>query len=907
MILVLVLLSPLSVLLGSATVVDENTKIIRGSFDLESDTLFFSRPNFDSKVRSVLNKASGNSIDPDHLVLSSSDKSDDLSIMKYVQKYKGLNIHSSRIIVGIKDGKVVTLKSNYYPEKDIDTEPTLGKEDIIKIIENDTGFQLIRGGYSSENGTTIENILLEIYPESTGTEIKYHIAYNVELGFNIYPPSKWVYIIDANNGEILEKYNKVVFSTLSGHVTGRIYPDHPDQSLVVRNFRNETLYEFTDHLSNIFRSGKNDSLDNYIFTKNPINITNVSSATLEFKTKFFMENEHDFGYVVLSTDGINYSNFEEYTGIKGDWSTIKIDLSSFIGQQLWIGFRYITDNTNSDNGWYIDDITVITNNGSIFKDFADNFTNWNENGFSVIQQEVTSEQKLGKTGADGFYSLSGLQDSFTLSTGLAGEFVDVINETRVDANHYAIITTPSTHDIDWGNDDTSYKKERSNVFYHINLVHDFFTRGSPFNINAMNYLTHAYVQYPGTCNAFSDGTNIYFSGAGGGCESASLFSDIIYHEYTHNVIDHMYTNHAPVLPYRVESGALNEGLADYFASSINGNPCIAEGLDGDCLRYMNNTYRFPEDITGQTHNDGIIVSGSSWDLREMLGSDISDSLVINALKLEPFNFSEYLDDIIVADDNNANLEDGTPHLFEICTAFFKNHGVFSSYCSMYYRSQLTVNLLKNPGFESESANWTEYSNGGSLIIKKNPMGTYSGNWLAYMGDYNNLDQYIFQDITIPSGIEKAYVQFWYWIRSKEPTEGSANDIMKIEIRKPDDDTLLKSLGTLSNLNKSNGYSISEQYDLSEFKNETIRLKLTTTTGPFETTAFLVDDIALMVVYDKIDILAYYRRLGSDPDRVETTDLIKAMDDSSSKTAPSGFARPITIPELSALINEWVMT
>ncbi|HMB44199.1 MAG TPA: SdrD B-like domain-containing protein, partial [Candidatus Methanoperedens sp.] len=851
---------------------EQYTRIIRGRFDIESD----SQQNFDSKIQSILSNASGNNIDPDHLVLSSSyltDKSDDLSIMKYVQKFKGLNIHSSRIIVGIKNGKVVTLKSNYYPEKDIDTETTLSKEDIIEIIEKDIGFQLIKGGlrphetfsfeeleanksafvrkkFNLENRTTVEDILLVIYPEPTRTEIKYHLTYKVELGLSISPPSKWVYFIDANNGEILEKYNKVVFNILSGHVTGRIYPEYPNQSIVVRNFWNETLYDFTDHLSNIFWSGKNDNLDNYIFTKNPISITNVSSATLEFKSKFLMENEHSFGYVVLSTDGRNYSNFEEYTGTKADWSTIKIDISSFIGQQIWIGFRYITDNINSDNGWYIDDIAVITNNGSIFKDSADNFTNWNEKGFSVIKQEVKSNQELGKTGADGFYSLSGLQDSFTLSTGLAGEFVDVFNENGVDAKHYAIITTPSTHDIDWGNDDTSYRKEQSNVFYHINLAHDFFTKGSPFDIYAMNYQTHSYVQFPSTCGAFSDGINIYLSGAGGGCEAASLFSDIIYHEYTHNVIDHVYTIHAPALPYRVESGALNEGLADYFASTINGNHCIAEGLDGDCVRNLNNTYRFPEDVAGETHNDGKIISGSLWDLRKMLGPDISDSLVINSMKLEPFNFSEYLDDIIVADDNNANLEDGTPHLFEICTAFFKNHGIFSPYCSMYYRVPLKVNLLKNPGFESESANWTEYSNTGP-IIKKYPMGTYSGKWLAYMGNNNNVHQYIFQDLTIPSGIERAYVQFWYWIMSTETTEDSANDTMRIEIMRPDDDKLLKSLGNLSNLNKSPGYRISEQYDISEFKNKTIRLKLTTTTDPFAPTAFLVDNIALMVVYDTI--------------------------------------------------------
>jgi hypothetical protein len=54
----------------------------------------------------------------------------------------------------------------------------------------------------------------------------------------------------------------------------------------------------------------------------------------------------------------------------------------------------------------------------------------------------------------------------------------------------------------------------------------------------------------------------------------------------------------------------------------------------------------------------------------------------------------------------------------------------------------------------------------------------------------------------------------------------------------------------------------------------------------------------------LDILAYYRSLGSDPYRVETTDLLKAMDDWRSGTAPVGFARPITKQELLALTKEW---
>jgi hypothetical protein len=54
----------------------------------------------------------------------------------------------------------------------------------------------------------------------------------------------------------------------------------------------------------------------------------------------------------------------------------------------------------------------------------------------------------------------------------------------------------------------------------------------------------------------------------------------------------------------------------------------------------------------------------------------------------------------------------------------------------------------------------------------------------------------------------------------------------------------------------------------------------------------------------LGINEYYRKLGSNPDRIETRDLLKAMDDWRSGKVPVGFARPITIKELSALIDEW---
>jgi hypothetical protein len=53
-----------------------------------------------------------------------------------------------------------------------------------------------------------------------------------------------------------------------------------------------------------------------------------------------------------------------------------------------------------------------------------------------------------------------------------------------------------------------------------------------------------------------------------------------------------------------------------------------------------------------------------------------------------------------------------------------------------------------------------------------------------------------------------------------------------------------------------------------------------------------------------DILAYYRNLGNDPYYVETTDLLKAVDDWSKDVAPQGFNSPITTQQLLALKEEW---
>ena len=153
-----------------------------------------------------------------------------------------------------------------------------------------------------------------------------------------------------------------------------------------------------------------------------------------------------------------------------------------------------------------------------------------------------------------------------------------------------------------------------------------------------------------------------------------------------------------------------------------------------------------------------------------------------------------------------------------------------------------TNLLKNPGFESGSdGNWTEHWE----IIWQNTQMSHGGNWLAWLAGYNYADDYIYQDVSIPSSSTQAYVQFWYRIETEE-WENVAYDMMAVQVRRPSDNALLTTLATLSNLNKSTGWVQSAQYDVSSFKGQTIRLGFYTATDSNLITNFFVDDTTLMV-------------------------------------------------------------
>ena len=221
-----------------------------------------------------------------------------------------------------------------------------------------------------------------------------------------------------------------------------------------------------------------------------------------------------------------------------------------------------------------------------------------------------------------------------------------------------------------------------NAYYHVNVVHDFMKKYMP-TFTQMDYPLQTNVDVTGSCNAYytsANGGSINFYAAGGGCNSFALCGDIIYHEYGHAISGKFYGG--------MNNGALNEGNSDVWGMGITNNPVLGIGMNSNpgsfIRRYDQSPKVFPKDIKGEVHADGEIIAGAWWDVRLNLNSlDTMTQLFTKTYYDKPDGpngtegdvYHQVLISALINDDNDANLNNGTPHFSQIVAAFAK-HGIY---------------------------------------------------------------------------------------------------------------------------------------------------------------------------------------------------------------------------------------
>jgi Zn-dependent metalloprotease len=140
-------------------------------------------------------------------------------------------------------------------------------------------------------------------------------------------------------------------------------------------------------------------------------------------------------------------------------------------------------------------------------------------------------------------------------------------------------------------------------------------------------------------NSFYSPSSTEISLGLGGVDDAED-AEVILHEYGHSIQDNQVTNFGSSL----EAGSMGEGFGDYWGASVGAqfsggfqDLCLAEwdatsysSTNPPCLRRLDSTKHYPEDVAGQVHADGEIWSAALWQIREAIGAANADRVVLES-------------------------------------------------------------------------------------------------------------------------------------------------------------------------------------------------------------------------------------------------------------------------------------
>jgi len=146
-------------------------------------------------------------------------------------------------------------------------------------------------------------------------------------------------------------------------------------------------------------------------------------------------------------------------------------------------------------------------------------------------------------------------------------------------------------------------------------------------------------------------------------------------------------------------------------------------------------------------------------------------------------------------------------------------------------------LFGNKGFESGNVTWVATA---GVITNSTGQTPRTGSWYAWLDGYGTSHtDTLYQQITIPSTVTSATLSFWLKINTAETTTTTPFDTLNVQVRNTSN-TVLSTLATYSNLNKTTGY-VQKTFDVTSFKGQTIRIYFLGVEDSSLQTSFVIDD------------------------------------------------------------------
>jgi immune inhibitor A len=218
------------------------------------------------------------------------------------------------------------------------------------------------------------------------------------------PGSNWLSGATVHADEVTKKGTEVLLDQANSKGTNNdaVRVDLPNKVRVINEPASGSLE---------YHGGNGDEADHQMVTD--LDLTNASSATLDFDAWYKIEEDWDFAMVQVSTDeGATWTslstsntkstlvedgypeikeNLPGYTGSSNGWIHETVDLSAYAGQKIQLQFRYMTDWGTNLEGFFVDNVKVTADGSELVNDGAEGESAFEMHGFNKHEGKTSTE------------------------------------------------------------------------------------------------------------------------------------------------------------------------------------------------------------------------------------------------------------------------------------------------------------------------------------------------------------------------------------------------------------------------------------------------------------------------------------------------------------------------------------
>lgn len=278
------------------------------------------------------------------------------------------------------------------------------------------------------------------------------------------------------------------------------------------------------------------------------------------------------------------------------------------------------------------------------------------------------------TDANGNYTISNPGVTpVTVTSAVSGRWCTVATAQGTLLTSSTSVTPPGPNNIVYAGDLAQFNVAQVNAYIQVNRVHDF-VKAQNASYPGVDISLTTNVNQASSCNAnFNSGNmTINFFNQAGGCVNTA-YSSVVHHEYGHFAVNRGGT----------AQGGYGEGMGDVFSALLADDPRLGlefQGQGTGPIRHCINTAHYPENAGSEVHLAGQIVSGAFWEtvvkmdttIGHAAGLALMRNYAVNSILLHPPGITPGLTvDVLTLDDNDANLNNGTPNYDDIAFGFGK--------------------------------------------------------------------------------------------------------------------------------------------------------------------------------------------------------------------------------------------